>query len=160
MRRALAALLAGALAATLAPSAAADGPCIPAGGGVLVTWGAPRAADPSPVAQARDLLARAEVLDQAAAAEDADAKRVDLRLASLRTAEKAARDPASAERLAAEIAVTEAEAAERRRAAEADRRAARELRARAVMTVREEPCDPPYRFTPDGRKIYRLECLR
>ena len=52
-------------------------------------------------------------------------------------------------------------------AAADNRRVARELRARAVKLVRETPaergeatsCDPPFRFTPDGRKIYRLECL-
>ena len=46
---------------------------------------------------------------------------------------------------------------------------ARELRVRAVKLVREAPateeptalaCDPPFRYTPDGRKIYRIECLK
>jgi hypothetical protein len=44
------------------------------------------------------------------------------------------------------------------------------LRARAIHIVREgaadttaqvaPSCDPPFRYTSDGRKIYRIECFR
>lgn len=103
------------------------------------------------------------------------------KIAPLRAAAKAARDKADkatpadkeplrarAEELEADVTVTEAEATEKKTSAADNRRVARELRARAVKMVKETPaerqeassCDPPFRFTPDGRKIYRLECLK
>ena len=53
-----------------------------------------------------------------------------------------------------------------------NRRIARDLRARAVKIVKEVKdlnegvadtaamCNPPFHYTPDGRKIYRIECLK
>lgn len=88
---------------------------------------------------------------------------------------------ARAEDLETDLAVSEAEITFKRRAAADNRRVARELRQRAVRLVRDTPgssgyatesmadaertptrmvsCDPPFRFTADGRKLYRLECL-
>jgi hypothetical protein len=82
---------------------------------------------------------------------------------------------AIAEDLEADVTVSEAETTAKRREAVDNRRLARELRARAVRLARDpaptavagaEPdddtthCDPPYRFTPDGRKTYLFECLK
>ena len=63
----------------------------------------------------------------------------------------------------------EVDVAVKRHAAAESRRIARELRVLAVRIVKEPPalaegvaatpCDPPYRFTNDGRKIYRVECF-
>jgi hypothetical protein len=104
------------------------------------------------------------------------------RLPALRASAKATRDRAArasgtdrdtllaiAEDLDADVVVSEAETVEKRKEAVENRRVARELRARAVKLVREAPdtvsalpakCDPPYRFTPDGRKTYLFECLK
>jgi hypothetical protein len=138
--------------------------------------------DESVVGRARELLNRAKFLDEAAVADERVASDLAARLPTLRTAAKSARDRADrakeperdtlaarAEELEAELAVSEAEVAVRRRSALEDRRVARDLRQRAVRLVREAPvedttlasaCDPPFRFTADGRKIYRIECLR
>jgi hypothetical protein len=165
--------------------ARADGPCTPQ---AVSTWGATPASvaaahprDESPVARARDLLARAKLLDEAATADDKSAAELALRLPTLRASAKTARDRADraagddrevlvsrAEDLEADLAVSEAEAAAKKRSAIENRRIARDLRANAVRIVREGPegrtsdplCDPPYRFTADGRKIYRVECLK
>lgn len=163
----------------------ADGVCPPASG-ALATWGAPTTpastADESPVARARDLLARARLLDEAATSDERAAVEIAARLPALRASAKAARDRADraigddrealvsrAEDLEADLAVSEAETTAKRRSAVDNRRVARELRARAVRIVREAPvdppstgtpCDPPYRFSADGRKIYRVECLK
>jgi hypothetical protein len=138
-------------------------------------------ADESPVSRARDLIARAKLLDEAATNDEKSAIEIAARLPALRTSAKAARDRADhasgndreslvsrAEDLEADLAVSEAETTARRHSAVDNRRAARDLRARAVKLVREAPvevassssCDPPYRFTADGRKIYRIECLK
>lgn len=170
-----------------APSVLADGPCTHAPPHAPHTWGTstaaapPAASDESPVARARDMLARARLLDDAAFADEKAANELAARLPALRASAKTARDRADraagddretlvsrAEDLEADLAVSEAETMERRRAAVENRRVARELRARAMRTVREapaepppaSPCDPPYRFTADGRKIYRIECLK
>jgi hypothetical protein len=133
------------------------------------------------VGKARDLLQRARLLDETATAEEKAAIETAARLPTLRANAKAARDRADkatgpdrtvlvsrAEDLEADVAISEAEATAKRRSALENRRAARELRARAMRMVREAPaeapgqssCDPPYRFTADGRKIYRVECLK
>lgn len=127
------------------------------------------------------MLARARLLDEAATADEKAATELAARLPALRASAKAARDRADraagndretlvsrAEDLEADLAISEAETTSRRRSAVENRRVARDLRARAVRTVREapadpppaSPCDPPYRFTADGRKIYRIECLK
>ncbi len=172
----------------LSSTVLADGTCttMPSTG-ARVTWGAPsasmteRPAEESPVAKARELLARARLLDEAATADEKAAAEIATRLPALRSSAKAARDRADraagddrevlvarAEDLEADLAVSEAETAAKRRSAAENRRIARELRARAVRIVREAPidapvvanaCDPPYRFTASGLKVYRVECL-
>ncbi len=183
----------GASALAVRPSLA-DGPCTPGPAAAPQTWGASTAStslsttsrsttsDESPVAHARDLLARARLLDEAATSDEKTANELATRIPALRASAKAARDRADraagddrealvsrAEDLEADLAVSEAEASAKRRSAVENRRVARELRARAVRTVREAPidppaptasCDPPYRFTADGRRIYRIECLK
>jgi hypothetical protein len=137
------------------------------------------ALEESVVGRAREMLLRARFLDEAATNDEKVATDIAARLPTLRVAAKGARDRADkaasaekeglvarAEDLEAELAVSEAELAMKRRAAAEDRRVARELRVRAVRLVREgqdeavSACDPPFRFTADGRKIYRVECLR
>lgn len=157
-----------------------------------VTWGATPSGtgaatspapvvDESPVAKARDLMARAKFLDEVATTEEKAAVDLAAKLPALRAAAKAARDKADkattadketlvakAEELETDVTVTEAEANEKKKAAADNRKVARDLRARAVKMVKETPaereeassCDPPFRFTADGRKIYRLECLK
>lgn len=140
----------------------------------------PLTAEESIVSRAREMLNRARFLDEAATNDEKAAVDLAARLPGIRVAAKAARDRADratgadkealvskAEDLEAEIAVSEAELAMKKRAAAEDRRVARDLRVRAVRLVREAPddstvgvCDPPYRFTADGRKIYRVECLK
>lgn len=126
-------------------------------------------------------MARAKFLDEVATSEERAAVELAAKLGPLETAAKAARGKAEkaaaadkdtleakAEELETDVTVTEAEATEKKRAAADNRRVARDLRARAVKMVKETPadredatyCDPPFRFTPDGRKIYRLECLK
>lgn len=137
----------------------------------------------APVTRARDLLSRARFLDEAANIDEKAAIDLAARLATLRTSAKAARDRvdratpeerellgARAEDLETDIIVSEAEVTFKRRTAFENRRVARELRMRAVKLVREAPafedatasasCDPPFRYTADGRKIYRVECLK
>jgi hypothetical protein len=171
---------------TLAPSAYADEKCPTPPAAPKVTWGAtPSAnappADESAVSKARDLMARAKFLDEVATSDERAAVELAAKLVPLRSAAKTARDKAEkattaekvpleakAEELETDVTVTEAEATEKKKAAADNRRVARELRARAVKMVKETPpdrdeassCDPPFRFTPDGRKIYRLECLK
>lgn len=160
----------------------------PTSGGALVTWGAPsapRAAgsrELAPVAHARELLERARFLDEAATADERASAELDARLPALRASAATARERADrapegdrdvlaarAEDLEADVVVSEVEVISRRRSAAESRRVARELRARAVKLAREAPldakiatyaCDPPYRFSPDGRKVYRIECFR
>jgi hypothetical protein len=122
------------------------------------------------------------MLDEAATADEKAATELAQRLPALRASAKTARDRADrasgddrehlvsrAEDLEADLAVSESETTAKRRSAAENRRVARELRARAVRMVKEPPaeppqtnlpCDPPYRFTADGRKIYRIECLK
>jgi hypothetical protein len=171
----------------VAGGAWADGTCTATPTGAPVTWGgrsetrsAP--AEESPVVRARELLSRAKFLDESAAAEDKASANLEQRLPALRASAKATRERAGratgadhdillafAEDLDADVLVSEAETVSKRREAVENRRVARELRARAVKLVREAPttsstapakCDPPYRFTPDGRKTYLFECLR
>jgi len=88
---------------------------------------------------------------------------------------------AKAESIDADITVSEAEILVRRRSAVDNRRVARELRERAVALVKGESaappatskvnaglplylpvqreCTPPFAFTSDGRKVYKVECL-
>ncbi len=138
----------------------------------------------APIGRARELLARARLLDEAAASDEKLAGDLARALPALRLAAKAARDRAArsdatradhdaivarAEELEAEVAVDEVDVAVKRHAAAENRRSARELRLLAVRIVKEPPaiaetvattpCDPPYRFTNDGRKIYRVECF-
>jgi hypothetical protein len=169
-----------------ASTAGADGTCTATPAGAASTPGASSASTPareeSPVTRARDLLARAKLLDEAATADEKAATELTARLPALRASAKTARDRADrapgddrevlvsrAEDLEADLTVSEAEAAVKRRVAADNRRVARELRTRAVRLVRETPsepastdttCDPPYRYTVDGRKIYRIECLK
>jgi hypothetical protein len=132
------------------------------------------------VGRARELLMRARFLDEAATTDDKTAADIAARLPALRIGAKGARDRADkakdpekdalvarAEDLEAELAVSEAELSMKKRSAAEDRRVARELRTRAVRLVREgggdeivSACDPPFRYTADGRKIYRVECLK
>lgn len=140
------------------------------------------AAHEAPVMRARQLLTRARHLDEAATADERAATELVAKLAALRTAAKAARDHAEkasvddkeafgarADDLETDVIVSEAEVTFKRKTAANNRRYARELRARAVMLATEAPlaeepaalgCEPPFRFTPDGRKIYRIECLK
>lgn len=136
------------------------------------------------VGRARDLLARARVLDETAASDERLVADLTKALPALRVAAKAARERAAraesagrpdadvlvarAEELEAEVAVGDVEVVVRRHAADSTRRLARELRALAVRVVKEPspgaaeatpPCDPPYRYTADGRKLYRVECF-
>jgi hypothetical protein len=172
---------------TAAPSAHADEKCPTPPAPPKVTWGAtPSSAstapsDESPVSKARDLMARAKFLDEAATSDERAAVEVAAKVGPLRAAAKSARDKAEkataadkvaleakAEQLETDVTVTDAEATEKKNSAADNRRVARELRARAVKMVKETPaereqassCDPPFRYTPDGRKIYRLECLK
>jgi hypothetical protein len=170
-----------------ADSAHADDKCPTVPRAPAVTWGAtpisaqpPAASVDDPiVARARELLARAKFLDEVATLDEKSAVDLVTRMPALKAAAKAARDKADrangdakqslvaiAEHLETDVTVSEAEAMEKRRDAVDNRRIARELRARAVKMVRDgaaeedSACDPPFRFTADGRKIYRLECLK
>ena len=160
-------------------------------GTTFATWGGSHggpAADAtsvtrtSPITRARDMLTRARFLDEAAVVDEKAASETAAKLASMRTAAKAARVTADratgedrellgarAEDLEADVVVSEAEVTFKRKTAADNRRVARELRVRAVKLVRDAPatedanasvCDPPFHYTADGRKIYRLECLR
>lgn len=124
------------------------------------------------------MITRAKLLDEAATNDERSASEMAARLPTMRTSAKAARDRAErasgdtrialvsqAEDLEADLALSEAETIAKRHAAADNRRAARDLRARAMKLLREpvdtsSPCDPPYRFTSDGRKIYRIECMK
>jgi hypothetical protein len=156
----------------------------------LTTWGGPGSAfddatsvsRDSPVGRAREMLTRARFLDEAATVDEKAATDLASRLGTLRASAKTARERADkatpeerellgarADDLETDVIVSEAEIAWKRRTAADNRRVARELRVRAVKLVREAPayedptasaCDPPFRFTADGRKIYRVECLK
>jgi hypothetical protein len=128
------------------------------------------------------MLTRARFLDDAAAVDDKAASELAGRLTSLRAAAKVARERAEraapderellgarADDLETDLVVSEAEITFKRRTAVENRRVARELRVRAVKLVREAPafedptanaCEPPFHFTADGRKVYRMECLK
>jgi len=144
----------------------------------------------APVTRARDMLTRSRLLDDAATVDEKAATELAGRIGALRTAAKAARERAEraeraapeerdllgarADDLEADVVISEAEIVFKRRTAADNRRIAHELRLRAVRAVREEPaqpqtqlydptssaCDPPFRYTADGRKIYRVECLK
>ena len=171
----------------LASSAYADEKCPTPPAAPKVTWGgaasvpAASAVDESPVSKARDLMARAKFLDDVATNEERASVELAAKLPALRAAAKAAREKADkataadkialeakAEELETDVTVSEAETAEKKKAAADNRKVARDLRARAVKMVKEpaverddaSSCDPPFRFTADGRKIYRLECLK
>jgi hypothetical protein len=169
-------------------------------GTTFSTWGvghAPAADATSlsrdaPVTRAREMLMRARFLDEAAAIDEAAAAVLVVRLASMRTSAKIAREKAEkatpeerealgarADDLETDVVVSEAEVGFKRRTAAENRRVARDLRLRAVKLVREAPaldkatadkataeeaaaqsCDPPFRYAADGRKLYRVECLK
>jgi hypothetical protein len=182
-------LLVGAVlgAIVLSSSIASAEPCTPA---PIATWGATPASNAvtaapvldSPVARARDLLARAKILDEQATSDEKSSAELAVRLPQLKATAKVAREKAEkatgeerdraialAEELEADVTVSEAEIIAKKRSAADNRQTASMLRARALHIVREgaEPaaapsssCDPPFRFTPDGRKIYRVECFR
>jgi hypothetical protein len=136
----------------------------------------------SPITRARDMLTRARFLDEAAVLDEKAASELAGKLNAMRAAAKAARITADratgdekellgarAEDLETDVVVSEAEVTFKRKTAVDNRRVARELRMRAVKLVRDAPatedananaCDPPFHYTADGRKIYRLECLR
>jgi hypothetical protein len=185
MKRVLAFVLVG---VAMSGNALADPPANPYAAssppGAPVTLSSDRTltAEESVVMRAREMLNRARFLDEAAVNDDKAAIDLATRLPNLRVAAKSARDRADratgadkealvskAEDLEADLAISEAELAMKKRAAAEDRRVARDLRARAVRLVRDGAlaedlalgaCDPPYRFTADGRKIYRVECLK
>jgi hypothetical protein len=175
-------------AIVLSSSIASAEPCTPA---PIATWGATPASNnagaaapilDSPVARARDLLARAKILDEQATSDERSSAELAVRLPQLKASAKAAREKAEkaageerdravalAEELEADVTVSEAEIIAKKRTAADNRQTASMLRARALHIVREgsEPpaatssnCDPPFRFTADGRKIYRVECFR
>jgi hypothetical protein len=171
-------------------------------GTTFSTWGvghAPPMADvtslsrDAPVTRAREMLLRARFLDEAAAIDEAAAAVLVVRLASMRTSAKIAREKADkatpeerealgarADDLETDVVVSEAEVGFKRRTAAENRRVARDFRVRAVKLVRDAPaldkpaldkpaadeaaaaqsCDPPYRYAADGRKLYRVECLK
>jgi hypothetical protein len=136
----------------------------------------------SPITRARDMLTRARFLDEAAVVDEKTASELAAKLGTMRAAARAARITADratgeerellgsrAEDLETDVIVSEAEVTFKRKTAADNRRVARELRVRAVKLVRDPPateevnastCDPPFHYTADGRKIYRLECLR
>jgi hypothetical protein len=152
------------------------------GGGLRTALDATSVSRDSPVTRAREMLTRARFLDDAATTDEKNAAELASRLGSLRTAAKAAREKAEhatpeerellgarADDLETDAIVSEAEVSFKRRTAADNRRVARELRLRAVKLVREAPadeaatanaCDPPFHFTADGRKVYRVECLK
>jgi len=161
----------------------------PVSAGHVVTWSTAHASNDatsvsrdSPVTRARELLTRSRFLDEAANVDERAAVELAAKLPSLRTAAKTARERADratvedkealgarADDLETDVVVSEAEITFKRKTAADNRRVARDLRVRAVKLVREGPlaeeptvlaCDPPFRFTPDGRKIYRIECLK
>jgi len=168
----------------LSPGAAGSSPS------ALTTWGgrgsslvdATSVTRDSPVTRAREMLTRARFLDEAATVDERASVELAGRLGSLRASAKVARERADkaspderellgarADDLETDVIVSEAEITFKRRTAAENRRVARELRLRAVKLVREAPafedpaassCDPPFRFTADGRKIYRVECLK
>jgi hypothetical protein len=139
----------------------------------------------SPVTKAREMLTRARTLDEAAALDEKNATELAAKLPGLRLEAKAARDRADratgdqrellgakAEDLETDVQISDAEVAFKRKIATENRQLAHELRLRAVKVLREEPtptaiydptgssCDPPFRYTQDGRKVYRVECLK
>lgn len=152
------------------------------GGGSRMSLDATSVSRDSPVTRAREMLTRARYLDDAATTDEKNAAELASRLGALRTAAKVAREKAEratpeerevlaahADDLETDVIVSEAEISFKRRTAADNRRVARELRLRAVKLVREAPadeaamadaCDPPFRFTADGRKVYRVECLK
>lgn len=172
-------------AVLLFSSIATAEPCTPA---PIATWGVTPASSPappvldSPVARARDLLARAKILDEQATSDERSSAELALRLPQLKASAKAAREKAEkssaderdaavahAEELEADVVVSEAEIIAKKRTAADNRQTASMLRSRALQVVREGTtespqtsgaCDPPFRFTADGRKIYRVECFR
>lgn len=168
----------------LSPGSASSSPS------TLTTWGghgsavvdATSVSRDSPVTRAREMLTRARFLDEAATVDEKAAIDLANRLGTLRASAKVARERADkaspeerellgarADDLETDLIVSEAEVTFKRRTAAENRRVARELRLRAVKLVREAPvfedptanvCDPPFRFTADGRKTYRVECLK
>jgi hypothetical protein len=139
----------------------------------------------APVTKAREMLTRARSLDEAAAIDEKAATELAAKLPALRIEAKAARDRAErataeqrellgtrAEDLETDVIISDAEVTFKRKTAAENRQLAHELRLRAVKVLREEPtpsaiydptgssCDPPFRYTQDGRKVYRVECLK
>jgi hypothetical protein len=175
--------------------ARADGPCTPqppAPQASTQRVNAPAPApevEESPIARARDLLAHAKILDDAATSDERVAAELERKLGVMREGARLARIQvdrakpvdrdaalARAETLEADLVVSEIEIASRRRAASDNRKSALDLRERAVRAAKGEPqreaprtpplylptqaeCTPPFVYAPDGRKIYKLECL-
>jgi hypothetical protein len=136
-------------------SSRADGPPASVTWGGSASTGVAPAASESPVTRARELLARARFLDDAATADEKRAADLQQRLPSLRASAKAARAraiqatgsdhgplAATAENIEADVVVSEAETVARRREAIENRQAARELRTKAVNLVSEGPPGP------------------
>jgi hypothetical protein len=152
VRLTLSILLAGCV--LLVPTAAfADGP-----------GPAPAAAPATPVTHARELLTRSNTLDEAADTDEKSSLELEKRLPGLRVSAKAARDrairatgsdhdrlAAMAERLEADVIVSEAEVVSKRHAVIENRRTARELRVMAVNLVRGDSDDAP--ATADARNF-------
>lgn len=185
MKRVLLAPFAFALVLALPRAAAADDPYALTtwGGHGSSLVDATSVTRDSPVTRAREMLTRARFLDEAATVDEKAALDLVSRLGTLRASAKVARERAEkaatpedrellgarADDLETDVIVSEAEITFKRRTAADNRRVARELRLRAVKLVREAPafedppassCEPPFRFTADGRKIYRVECLK
>ena len=139
----------------------------------------------APVVRAREMLTRARSLDEAAAIDEKAATELAAKLPALRIEAKAARDRAvrataeqrellgtKAEDIETDVLISDAEVTFKRKTATENRQLAHELRLRAGKVLREEPgqtqiydpmgssCDPPFRYTQDGRKVYRVECLK
>ncbi len=143
----------------------------------------------SPVVRARDSLLRARSLDEAASLDERAADEIAAKLQEMMAAAKGARatadksPPETRERLKAraddlevDVAVSEAEITDKRRTAADQRSAARELRSHALALVRQPQvvqeraalasasasasCDPPFSYTPEGHKVYRVACLK
>jgi len=147
--------------------------------------------DGSALAQARDLIARARVLDEVAASEEKLAVELAKKVAAQRSEVKRLRHAATfrpekdaltdrADAIEAELLVNELDIEEQKHAAAEHHRSARELREHAVDVVRgrvayvvhrhRDPllpmyipadweCSPPYTLQPDGRRLYKHECL-
>lgn len=161
-----------------------------AGAGAAPTRNDPEDRIDDPTVRARRLLDRARTLDEGAARNEAAARDVELRLPKLRADARAAREAvnrapvaarasaeARAEDLEADVAVSESELTLKRRLAVEQRRQARELRSTAITIAKDGVsagdaatrsassedflgCARPLQLSPDGSKVFRIECFR